>query len=332
MTNVSSLSRPVTVASFSTQGLAQHERLAAWRDLFGASYKVEADPASFAAEARLAQFDGMVVHAIDAGAQAVSRTQAQIRRDGLEHISLHLNHAGYEFRSARGDGRMAAGEISINDVARPFERSIASECGSIVLSLPRDAVERVAPDRELHGAVLSGSVAKLLAAHMQMLVSRMNELPGGAARRLMEASVAMLGAALVPGAADSRSLDAARMLAVKRHIRQNLSRLPLGPESIARDLGISRTKLYSLFEPEGGVARYIAVRRLAAAAEALRDPLDFRPISALVVAFGFGSASAFSRAFRSRYGLSASDFRLAPHGEPEDFNRTVYTDWLRQLA
>lgn len=332
MTNAHGAGRSIPLSTFSTRDHAPRERLAAWRDLLGPSYAIDADPGDFRAETRLAQIDGMIIHAMDTDQQGVSRTARQIRRDGLEHFSFHLSHAGYGFRTGRGDGRLEAGEISVNDLARPFERSAAPERHSIVLSLPRDAVERVAPERALHGGVLRGGVARLLAAQMQMLAAHMGELPCAATRALMESTLAMLGAALSTGAPESRGLDAARLLVIKRHIRQNLARLSLSPETIARDLRISRTRLYGLFEAEGGVARYIAVRRLAAAAEALRDPHDFRPISALVVAFGFGSASAFSRAFRARYGLAPSEFRLARPGGAENFGRSAYAEWLRRLG
>lgn len=301
-------------------------------DLVGGSYAIGADRDTFEADTRLGQIGGIVIHAMDAGFQSVTRTRAHIRRDGLEHFSLHLNHAGYDFRSARGEGRLAGGEISINDLAQPFERSGALERNSVVLSLPRDAVERVAPDRALHGAILNGAVGALLAAHMQMLASRMSEVPPAAAQRLMDATTAMLGAALAPSGPESRSFDAARTLAVKRHIRKNLSRLSLSPETVARDMRMSRTKLYSLFEAEGGVAHYIAQRRLAAAAEALRNGDELRPISALALACGFASPSAFSRAFRARYGASARDYRAAQGLPSDDFNHRAYATWLRQLG
>ncbi len=324
--------RPIAVHAFSTRNFAPQERLDVWRDLVGGSYTLSADPVGFEAEARLAQIDGMIFRSMTASVQSVGRTAAQIRRDGLEHFSLHLNHAGYCFSSARGDGVLHPGEISINDLTRPFERSAALERDSIVLSLPRDAVERIAPQTSLHGAVLGGPVATLFATHMQMLASRMAELPQAAARPLMDSTLAMLGAALSTYAPDTKCLDAARALAAKRHIRRNLSRVSLGPETIARDLRISRTTLYRLFEAEGGVAHYISRRRLAAAAAALRDPDDLRSISALVVAFGFGSASSLARAFRARYGMSPSDFRLARRDEPEDFSGAAYAAWLRQIA
>lgn len=323
----------IPVAAFSAQDLPPAERLHAWIEHLGPSYTVGAEREGFHAEARMALIDGMGIRALDAGRQSLARTRAQIRRDGLDHISLHFNLFGYDFRWNDGPGRLRPGEISINDLARPFERSDALERGSVVLTLPRETVERMAPGRVLHGVVLSGATAALLGAHMQMIAGRIGELPRASARCLRDATAAMLGAALASGTAESTSFDAARTIEVKRHIRRNLSRLSLGPDSIAREMRVSRTKLYRLFEAEGGVARYIAARRLAAAAEALRDPGDFRLMSALVAAFGFGSAAAFSRAFRARYGETPSDFRRRRRlGAAEDFGQQAFAAWLRQIG
>ncbi len=45
----------------------------------------------------------------------------------------------------------------------------------------------------------------------------------------------------------------------------NLHKLDLGPDFIARQLGISRAKLYRVFEPTDGVSHYILQRRLTLA-------------------------------------------------------------------
>ncbi|MGT2486123.1 helix-turn-helix domain-containing protein [Methylobacterium oryzae CBMB20] len=83
---------------------------------------------------------------------------------------------------------------------------------------------------------------------------------------------------------------------------------------MARALGMSRSQLYRLFEPEGGVARYLARQRLAAVRAALDNPLEPRSIGEIGETYGFGSSAQLSRAFRDAYGLSPRDYRAARGG------------------
>ncbi|MBN9057708.1 MAG: helix-turn-helix domain-containing protein, partial [Rhizobiales bacterium] len=94
-------------------------------------------------------------------------------------------------------------------------------------------------------------------------------------------------------------------------IRQNLGSVTFGPDRLAQALGVSRSKLYRMFEPFGGVARYVHRQRLVAAHSALSDVANKTPIIQIAEALGFSDASGFSRAFKQEFGHSPSEARLA---------------------
>ena len=76
-------------------------------------------------------------------------------------------------------------------------------------------------------------------------------------------------------------------------------------------------------------------RRLAAVAEALRNPRDTRPIAQIAYGLGFASAPHFSRAFRARFGATPSDVRHGwqaglPAGA--DAGQSALAEWLRRLG
>ena len=85
----------------------------------------------------------------------------------------------------------------------------------------------------------------------------------------------------------------------------------LTPKRLCRLIGMSRSQLYRLFEPMGGVARYIQAERLREAHRALADPDNARDIHEIAEDLGFFDASAFSRTFRREYGCKPSDVRAA---------------------
>jgi AraC-like DNA-binding protein len=94
-----------------------------------------------------------------------------------------------------------------------------------------------------------------------------------------------------------------------RIIDAELTSPRLQPSKLSSRLGVSRSRLYRLFEPYGGVARYIQKRGLLRIFEALGDPEIRETIAALSAGYGFDDPSNFCRAFRREFGRSAGDVR-----------------------
>jgi AraC-like DNA-binding protein len=72
---------------------------------------------------------------------------------------------------------------------------------------------------------------------------------------------------------------------------------------------ISRSTLYELFKPEGGIRRYLQKRRLELARLTLEDPAYRADISEIAQRLGFRSLSSFSRSFRDHWGTSPRETR-----------------------
>ena len=84
--------------------------------------------------------------------------------------------------------------------------------------------------------------------------------------RLTNAVGAMIAAAVAPSAeriAVAKSqVDFGRNERVRQAVRRHLRTPTLGPKTLSRLVGMSRSNLYRLFEDTDGVARYIHVQRL----------------------------------------------------------------------
>jgi AraC-like DNA-binding protein len=126
----------------------------------------------------------------------------------------------------------------------------------------------------------------------------------------------------------------------RQAIRQHLRSPTLTPKRLCRLVGMSRSQLYRLFEPLGGVARYIRAERLREAHRALADADNQRDIHEVAEDLGFFDASAFSRTFRREYGCTPSEVRaaaLSGAGEitlrqsPSQRQAGTLTDILRTL-
>ena len=88
-----------------------------------------------------------------------------------------------------------------------------------------------------------------------------------------------------------------------------------------------------LFEPMGGVARYIRQRRLAGAALSLADPeLRATRLGDVGFRWGFATPSSFTRAFRQAFGVSPSVARERGVAPARAIDEDAPLDGARRLA
>ncbi|MGH1587573.1 AraC family transcriptional regulator [Methylobacterium phyllosphaerae] len=302
---------------FTTDSLPERDRFDAWRSLFSA-HDLDADPQDFSGSIETTQIGAMALRVMNAAPQGPGRSRPQIRRDGMDGFVLYLSQHPYTAETERGVLDVPAGAISFNDLSQPYRRSRVPETHSLIIALPRSSVAALLPDEDaLHGLLLHGGAGRLFADHMRSLAANRHAIATLDAAHLAQATLHMLAACARPSlegfARAGAPLDAARLRIAKQYLRTRLA-TPLRIDAMAKALGMSRSQLYRLFEPEGGVARYLARQRLAAVQAALDDPLERRSIGEVGEAYGFGSSAILSRAFRQAYGLSPRDYRATVGG------------------
>jgi AraC-like DNA-binding protein len=106
---------------------------------------------------------------------------------------------------------------------------------------------------------------------------------------------------------------------------------------VRRHLGVSRSLLYRVFEPIGGVSAFIQARRLDQAFDdILSDGCEQHTVAEIGYRLGFRSDAHFSRAFRARFGMTPGRLRTLGEGaRREDLSAIERPDdvfaWLRGL-
>ncbi|MFE7245364.1 helix-turn-helix transcriptional regulator [Streptomyces sp. NPDC057580] len=100
-------------------------------------------------------------------------------------------------------------------------------------------------------------------------------------------------------------------------MKQRLADPYLGPDQIAAVHHISRRYLYKLMAEQGHtVSGWIRERRLAQCHRDLADPvLAHLPVSTVGGRWGFPDPAHFSHAFRTAYGISPSEARVAAQNQ-----------------
>ena len=107
----------------------------------------------------------------------------------------------------------------------------------------------------------------------------------------------------------------------------------LDGETIARATALSRSTLYRLLEPFGGIARCIMRRRLALLHTLLAAPKSVEALSELAERVGLASASHASHAFLRRFGLRPGAFRTATNtADPAPYAAICLRLWEAEFA
>lgn len=277
----------------------------------------------------------MVLGACRSNGHRFDRSAAVIARSGIDHILVQLLIEGEDhLLSGAPAASCRPGDVRILDLGRNAA-TVTSPYRNLSLVMPRDSLAPLVADIDrAHGLVLAGdsTSGRLLADHLKSLHAAAPAMTVQEAALLTNGTAGLI-AACIGAAADRGDLAAAalvraRLRTMQDHIEETLFEPGLGPDSLMRRFGLSRSRLYDHFAPLGGVEAYIRRRRLRAALKSLSGVLPPR-IGALAHLCGFASESSFSRAFRAEYGVSPREIRGLGSALPT--SGADLAAWLRAL-
>jgi AraC-like DNA-binding protein len=246
----------------------------------------------------------------------IRRNRAHVAQDDLDHWIIRATRSG-RLISCTDDRSYAAnrGEIVLETLAEPFVDTW-SPAGWVSVMIPRDALPELVPYFAEHGTgPILGTAASLLADFLLALADRLPYAEERDRDRFARTLRMMIASCLqVEVKAGAKVREANTPFArerVRRVIRQNLSSALLDPDRISRMSGISRSTLYRMFEPYGGVVHYLQSMRLD---RVYRDLTEVSQNTKLTIAEiaerrGFHNTPAFNRAFKRQFGCTPGEVR-----------------------
>ncbi len=297
------------------------ERVAAWRAALGFSHDITVLPED-RADFR-ASFDGFHLGAVliadmRAGPLTATRDDALIARHALDAIALDIfQEGGLAGRFGSTDVAVGPGDCVLMDVRDTMHIEVTRHrCVTLIVPRPLFA-QRVGRPGPVGGRVLRAETpeARLLGGQLEHLLAVAPDLPEALAEAAGLAFLDLLAACL--GAAPGRPARARRrndkepvLARVERLIERELARPTLGSALICRRLKLSRSTLYRLMQPLGGLMAVVRGRRTAAAYRLLTTGEE-RGLTVPEVAkrCGFGDVQALRRALRDSYGASPRELR-----------------------
>jgi AraC-like DNA-binding protein len=291
--------------------------LDAWRSHYHSFNTIDIEPKysrGFTAKNEVWPLGPMAISRNIAPGGILAREMRHVRRDSIDHWVIRVAKTGTtSFRSKAGQFvarpkvpfLLSLGDVSIS------ERDQADWTS---LYLPRDSfpdltagLDRIGPN------LMETPMGMLLGDYLWLLEKRLSTMTTADVPKLVATTQAMVAACVVHDisakAATPGDIEITRRERIRQVIQAHLGSPRFGPEQLCNLARISRSQLYRMFEPSGGVVHYIQLLRLRAAHAMLSDPQNHNDVQAIARQVGFFDPSSFSRAFRREFRCSPTEVR-----------------------
>lgn len=306
---------------FATHELPPEEHFAAWNESMGVFLDTALHPHDaarrFDGDIEGYLIDGIVFTRGRANRQKFDRGHAKIARDGIDHYMIELFFKGHAEMDVHGRTiRNRPGQIMGFDLGEVMN-SFNSDFDLLCVFIPRTLLAPllVRPD-SIHGMMPStqDGPGYLLADYLRSVYKVLPALApaeaGATARALIELAAGAFNTAAMGAAWDGNGRQRSLLLRAQIYLRENIHAPDLSAETVARGIGVSRTVLYELFDPIGGVASRVRELRLRKCfTEIVSSRNTGARISEIAFRWGFNDPAVFSRAFRRRFDMTPSDAR-----------------------
>lgn len=334
---------------FTTEQLEPSAQFAAWQQHVAPLYDVRLPDGGsaadgFAVSQKVWNLRGMLLIEQTVPPFSYERTSEKVRFSPIDHWQISFLRSGHTWTSV--DGHVAENEpgmVNIRSFGYPFRgRALATE--AVLLIIPVDQFAGLGGMPEAcNNATLGGYRAKLLIDFLSTIQTGLDRITAEDLPELRNALRQLVFDTIVPlvneNDANEYNASLGLMTRARRFIQKNLMSRDLTPDALSRELAISRTHLYQLFEGSGGVLSYIRQKRLLAAHEMLADASENRKVSDIAQLLGFETAANFTRAFTQHFGYSPSNVRKSLSrndgvGDSQtDLNGSItFSNLLRTLA
>lgn len=259
---------------------------------------------------------------------AMSRTQQVIGERPVPHMVLYMVLEGRV--TSNYDGLIqehVPGDIVVVDYSLPYESETPGYEG-IALTFDKASVPAEFQNNA-HGLVLTASdhTGAMLGTQIKALVEHIEGLSVHQSQVTVDGILRFAAAAFAAPATRERRDKRFLFQRASSTARLRLSDPDFGPDELASVLNISRSKLFRLFEPHGGVQRWMLAERLSGSLQGILQSTPDNKIAAIARSHGFRSEAHFSRAFQKRYRISPSSVRMLAR---DSVRMATYESLLKQ--
>jgi AraC-like DNA-binding protein len=213
---------------------------------------------------------------------------------------------------------LGPGDVTLYSVADAYRVEVAPDSEQLLLLFPAAPLRSACPDIDrltavrLRNSLPLVSLLAIMADSHFHAPQELSPLAAAHAAHALIATVAGCLLALEEQVPTERSRPSRYHLQrIRQYVQANLSDTALSVTSVGKALGLSAAHIHRLFLDEAQTfTAWLWELRLRACHQALRQQsLARMSISAIAFQYGFAHAMHFSRAFRTRFGMTASAWR-----------------------
>ena len=325
------LAAPPSTQRLDSRDLPGRDKFAALRDMsrelmgFDLQRHGRADPSRpFAFSSTVTSLGGQMLYGRTTHTPLRGLRTPALMRDGLDDVYLCRVDDGMLVRRPDGEFTVPPGGLVLSSKARAHESITppGRSTTSTGILMPRAGLAQLVPQLEeapflllppgacgapaaslalAYAELVAGSAAALPPADLQRATAHLRELIAGA--------IAPAWAAAQPPGRDAEI--APRLALIQRDIRARLDWPGLDLHHVARLHHLTPRKVQRLFAHQGtSFSDFLREARMEHARALLADPQHrHRRVLEIALDCGFDDISAFSRAFRRRWGMTPSDAR-----------------------
>lgn len=340
---------PVPSLHFSTQDLPQTEQFQAWRAYMRTIIDVQLPENvrpedGFFATHTVWHLGKMLLVRQKSDAYSYARTAAQLRYSPIDHWYLGLRRSGEAWTEVDGKViKTGSGRVAFRTLGHPY-RGRCTQSEITLLYMPYSLFsDKAGIFKSVNNSILSGALADLLANYLSQVETHLPSLTLNDLSGIVQTIRNMIANGLEPCLSSeherTEQTSSGTMERIHHYIHHNLHDPQLTAEKICRSVGMSRTRLYQLFEGHGGVLNYIRRQRLQEAYEKLQNPHNQDRVLDIAQTAGFEVAANFTRAFTHEFGISPSKVRKnLVHPASDNTDKSIsnnkqisFENWLRNL-
>ena len=310
-----------------TSHVVPHRRAEYWSDMVCGTY-VQLDCApqttsycqDFKGSISVSELAALQLTQVTSEAQVVQRTAAKIASDPEDYFLVSIQTAGQG--ALMQDGREAVlqrGDFALYDSTRPYTLKFEGDFQQYVLKLPGRTLRTALRDTErLTATAVSGQrgaghlMINMITTLAQDIDTLAPESAAAVADSVTQILIAGLSALPVACKQPVSQLHAYQVERIKACVRANLQNPLLNVALLSGQLRSSASTLHRAWTTEAcSLTDYIWAQRLEHTKRDLCDPsLAARSVSEIAFCWGFNDAAHFSRAFKSRFGMSPRELRV----------------------
>lgn len=337
----SPISSVFTTAEFDTVD----EKLQAFRDNLSIVCDIAPERAflpHFHATLTSTMLGGVLMTELCTTRQSYSRDSVEIGRSGIDHLQLVMIKQGNKF-SVIGDETtiVKTGDMVLFDLGQA-STSTTNICElemgnfeTLNFIVAREYLEEFLPYPHLYHGVVLRQEEPMVAILKELLLSVAQQaklLDQAQADKLAKPIIELLAATLARNPAVTEyaqgAIASATAIKVRRIIDAKLLDPELTPDGIAAEVGISRSSLFEVCQPYGGVMTMVRKRRLNKAYRMLNQT-PHANIALTAYATGFKSIDTFARAFKKEFGMTPKEANVQQVTKTLGEHKLQFADWMR---